>query len=161
MEDGDARFLHFALAARKRFALDNDDALRLIHEHAHRLRVVPYHLRALYAPLVPPYALLSPRPHAPRLAASHIFIMRAGGDVMLEGVLPELDSSAEYHHSATESVAVLRWREPTIVPTDAIEVLFCGEVCYRYLCTDERRSLLCFDPFLASGLSVELLKLSH
>ena len=154
----DARFLHFALAARKRFALDNDDALRLIHEHAHRLRVVPYHLRALYAPLVPPYALLSPRS---RLPATHVFIMRVGCDTVLEGALPELGGSAEYHHSANESVAVRRCREPTIVPTDGIEVLFNEEVCYSYLCTDDRRSLLCFDPSLASGLSVELLKFSH
>jgi Na+-driven multidrug efflux pump len=33
-------FFHFALAARKRFSLDNDDALRLIHAHTRALRIV-------------------------------------------------------------------------------------------------------------------------
>ena len=136
------RFLHFVLAARRRFALDNDDALRLIHEHVHCLRVVPFHLRALYAPLVPPYALVS----APSATHAH-FVIRLGEDVVLEG-----RGDVEYHHSETESVAVRGWREPTIIPTDAVEVLFHDEVHYR-CCA---QSALCFDPWLASGLSVEV-----
>ena len=151
----DTRFFEFALAARRQFALDNDDALRLIHEHTHRPRIIPSRLRALYEPLTPPYALVSSSSACLSHAPTHAFIIRKGLDVLLECL-----DDCEYHHSATESVAVRRWREPTIIPTDALEVLFHGEVHYHYLCSDDRRTLLCFDPWLASGLSVELLKLT-
>ena len=155
----DTRFFEFALAARRRFALVNDDALRLIHEHTYRPRIIPSRLRALYEPLTPPYALVSSSVslshELPKAQPTHVFIIRKGLDVVLECL-----DDCEYHHSATESVAVRRWREPTIIPTDALEVLFHGEVHYHYLCSDDRRTLLCFDPWLASGLSVELLKLT-
>jgi hypothetical protein len=150
----DTRFFEFALAARRRFALVNDDALRLIHEHTHRPRIIPSRLRALYEPLTPPYALVSSS--SVMTPPTHAFVIRKGLDVILE-----CTSDCEYHHSATESVAVRIWREPTIIPTDALEVQFHGEAHYHYLCSDDRRALLCFDPWLASGLSVELLKLTH
>jgi hypothetical protein len=144
------RFHHFALMARKRFGIENDDVLRLIHEYTHTLRIVPHHLHALYAPIAMPYALLQ----SSSLSSSGVrFIMRVGCETVLE----ESTLPAEYHHSENESVAVRMCIDPTLVPTEAVEVLFHGEVQYHYHhhCVEER-VVLCLDPWLATRLSVEL-----
>lgn len=141
-------FEQFALAARKRFAFDNDDALRLIHAYTRALRIVPHHLRAHMRDVAPPYAIVAVG--GAEGAAVGSFSMRVGLDVVLEQ--PACVRYVEYRHSASEWMAVRRCRDSTLVTTDdAVEVLFHGEVHYRFFLGDVQNKTLCFiDPWLSS-----------
>ena len=142
-------FEQFALAARKRFAFDNDDALRLIHAYTRALRIVPHHLRAHMRDVAPPYAIVAEG--GASAAAEGRISMRVGLDVVLEQ--PACVRYVEYRHSASEWMAVRRCRDSTLVTTDdAVEVLFHGEVHYRFFLGDvPKNKTLCFiDPWLSS-----------
>ena len=143
-------FEQFALAARKRFAFDNDDALRLIHAYTRALRIVPHHLRAHMRDVAPPYAIVAASACGGDAAEGRRISMRVGLDVVLEQ--PACVRYVEYRHSASEWMAVRRCRDSTLVTTDdAVEVLFHGEVHYRFFLGDVQNKTLCFiDPWLSS-----------
>ena len=141
-------FVLFALGTR----LD-DDVLRLIHTQMTR-RIVPYHLRAQHLDVPPPYALVS------RASEGHValrYIIRLEDEIVLEGAIPRErrgEGHVEYRNRNDDTVAVRLWLEPTFTPTEAVQVLFNDEVHYHF--QDASSTMLCFDPWLSSSLSVEL-----